>query len=168
MTDTKKAVETTVQDGQSGAATEHGEVDVIAQLAAKDAELAKAREITENYRRAALKAKGKLPADEVVEDTESIDEIVARKVQEQLLASRETQIAREKDDLIISVARENKELKLALKNRGQITSAGASSGSDATENTVKTETYWSKEQLEALKKRGIDPEKAKELAMKKK
>lgn len=163
MDDKTKAVETKVQD----AATEQGEVDFVALLAAKDAELDKARAERENYKRGMLKAKGKID-DVGTDDKESVEDIIDRKVEERFLASKEAKLVQEQQDIIKSAALKVKELTLALKNRGQVAAgSGASSGSDTSEKTVTTETYWSKDQLEALKKRGIDPAKAKTIAMQK-
>lgn len=154
MEDTTKVVETVTET-----ATTQQEVNYEALLAAKDAELAKVAEEKENYRKGMLKAKGKLPEESSDNDTpENLEEIIDRKVQEKFLTTREAQIQAEKDDIQKKSLARIKELELALKNRGQITSTSAG-GSNQDKPEVKTDTYLSNEQLNALKAKGWDDKK---------
>lgn len=128
------------------------EVDYEAVLAEKDAEIAKIRGEKENYRRGMLKAKGKLP-DEDDNSVEELDAKVSRLVEEKLLSRREEQAQAEKDKFITDLARKNKELTLALKNRGQITTtSGIGSNEDKPE--VKDNSFFSKDQITSLKAKG--------------
>lgn len=109
----------------------------------------------ENYKKVALSKKGKSGDD----TEESEDERIARIVQEKLLDTREANLLKKKADIADRVVQENKELKVALKNRAQI---GASAGQGGGQGgDVKTD-FWTPDQLAYFKKRGIDPEKAKE------
>lgn len=156
MQDEPKAVETKVE----AAAPQSTGVDYEATIAAKDAEIAQVREERENYRKGMLKAKGKLPEDVQVdtEDSEDIDAKIDRKVQEKLLATKEAQLQAEKDAAYAAVLKRNKELEVALKNRGQITSP-AGIGSNQEKPEVKTDNYLSTEQLAYFKSKGWDEKK---------
>jgi hypothetical protein len=128
------------------------EVDYEALLTSKDAELEKMRQERENYKKAALKAKGKLP-DDYSDDSEeeTLEDKMRRIAQEQFLATREAEAAAQKDALIKDMARKLNEATLALKNRSQITPAGGSSG-PSNEGVVKDNTF-SADQLAELKKK---------------
>lgn len=131
--------------------------DTAAEMAAKDAEIARLAEERDNYRRAALKAKGKYREEsEDVEDPEDIDALVERKVTEKLYDARLAQAAKEKEDLIQRTMRENTELRNALKNTpGRPTSSGSSQ--DKGGAPASTTGYWTPEQEADLIKRGLDP-----------
>jgi hypothetical protein len=134
------------------------EVDYEAELQKKDAEIAKVREEKENYRKGMLKAKGKLPEEDDNSSEEDLDAKIDRKVQERLLATRESQVQAEKDALVMSLAKKNKELALALKNRGQIsTSSGQGSNQEKPEGRV--DNTLSNDQINALKAKGWDDKK---------
>jgi hypothetical protein len=156
---TVQNVETAVTQPEKETLTQTTEVDYEALLKAKDEELTFVKEKKEQYRKGLLKAKGKLPdEDDNSSNDEDIDAKIDRKVQEKLLATREASIIAEKDALVSSLAKRNKELTLALKNRGQIsTTSGQGSNEDRQE--VKTDKYFSKEQIADLKKRGWSDEK---------
>ncbi len=155
MKEETKAVETKVE-----VAAPQQEVDYEAVLAQKDAELAKVQEEKENYRKGMLKAKGKLP-DEYSSDNdaqEDLDEKIDRKVQERLLSTKEAQLQAEKDAAYKSLIKRNKELEVALKNRGQVTtSTGQGSNQEKTEGKV--DDYLSNDQIAALKAKGWDDKK---------
>ena len=165
MSETTKTVETKVETAVAQPKIEETssqntqEVDYEAELAKVNEKLAKTNEEKENYRKGMLKAKGKLPdEDDNSSNDEDIDAKIDRKVQERLLATREATIIAEKEALVSSLAKKNKELTLALKNRGQIsTTSGQGSNEDRQE--VKTDKYFSKEQIADLKKRGWSDEK---------
>jgi len=134
------------------------EVDYEAELQKKDAEIAKVREEKENYRRGMLKAKGKLPEEDDNSSEEDLDAKIDRKVQERLLVSREAQVIAEKDALVLSLAKKNKELALALKNRGQVMNTSGQ-GSNEDKPEVKVEKTLSQEQLNNLKAKGWSDKK---------
>lgn len=136
------------------------EVDYEALLSQKDAEIAKVREEKDNYRKGLLQAKGKLPEDTEIDtqNPEQLEALIDRKVNERILSTKEAQLQAEKDSALKAVLKRNKELELALKNRGQITSTSAQ-GSNQDKLEVKTDSYFSTEQINDLKKRGWDDKK---------
>jgi hypothetical protein len=110
----------------------------------------------ENYKKVALSKKGKSGGD----DDESEEERISRIVREQVLDTKETELLKKKAEITDRALQENKELKVALKNRTQIgASAGQGGGQSSTD--AKAE-FWTPEQLAYFKKRNINPEKAKE------
>lgn len=154
-----KPVETTVE--VAGTTTE---VDYEAELAKKDAEIAQIAKEKENYRKGMLKAKGKLPPEEQsdADSSESVEAIIDRKVQEKFLSTKEAQALTERDDLIKKTLKRNKELEIALKNRGQITSPSAQ-GSNQEKPEGKTDNYFSNDQIQALRAKGYDDKKIEQL-----
>ena len=164
MENENKPVETKVAD--AGTATETvvtpttTEVDSETLLAQKDAEIAKITEERENYRKGMLKAKGKLPEESELDDSapEGMEALIDRKVQEKFLSTKEAQLQAEKDALIKATMKRNKELELALKNRGQITStSGQGSNQDRPEGKV--DNILSNDQINSLKAKGWDDKK---------
>jgi hypothetical protein len=155
MNEDKNAVETQVEP-----AVIPQEVDYEAVLKAKDEELAKVKEEKENYKKGLLKAKGKLPEDYQTDtdEPEDAESLTRRIVQETLLSTKEAQLQVEKDQALAAVLKRNKELELALKNRGQITSTSAE-GSNQDKPEVNTDKYFSNEQIKALKAKGYDDKK---------
>ena len=139
------------------------EVDYEAKLAEANAKIAKISEEKENYRKGMLKAKGKLPDedDNSSNGEEDIDSKVKRLVQEQLLQTQEAQAQAEKDMLIADMAKKNKELTLALKNRGQISTA-TGQGSNEDKPEVKVEKTLSTDQIASLKAKGWSDKKIEE------
>lgn len=129
-------------------------------IAAKDEEIVKLKEDRDNYKNVALKRLGKLPGD--AEFLEGTDEKTGLTVEEQVkktLLEREIAKAEEsKDNEAKRLARENAELKLALKNR-----PGGSIGSDGGDSTTVKDNVFSPAQLEVLrataKRINADPEK---------
>ncbi len=89
------------------------EVDVADVIAAKDAELAKVRGERDNYKKGMLKAKGKLPEEDLDEELSSEDKM-RQIVREEMLDTKEAQLSEEKDAIIKKALKENKEMKLAL------------------------------------------------------
>jgi len=122
----------------------------------ENARLAKDRD---NYREGLLAAKGKLGAG-VIPDGLDLDQLIDKKVQDTLLRTKEFQNEQARKDLISKMIQENKELKLALANRGGISKVapgGSSARPDA--NPVPD---WTPEQIKYFKDRGLDPNKVKE------
>lgn len=156
-------VETAVSQSEVVTTPNVTEVDYEAELAKKDAEIAKVRDERENYKKGLLKAKGKLPDedDNSLNDEEDIDSKVKRLVQEQLLETREAQTLAEKDVLVLNLAKKNKELTLALKNRAQV-SSNSGQGSNQEKVESKSDNILSNDQLSSLKARGWDDKKIEE------
>jgi predicted metal-dependent phosphotriesterase family hydrolase len=136
------------------------QVDYEALLAQKDDELSKVNEKMENYRKGMLLAKGKIPGERQTDSdgTESQEEMTRRIVQETLLTSEQSRIQAEKDQVLKSALKRNKELETALKNRGQISSASGD-GSNQDRPEGKKDNYFSNDQISALKAKGFDDAK---------
>lgn len=132
------------------------EVDYEALLAKKDAELEIVRAKKDQYKKGILRAKGKLPEED--NTPEELDALIDRKVQEKLLSTQEAQIQAEQSLIIKNLAKRNKELEVALKNRSQITQASAP-GSNNDKPEVTTDSYFSNEQIQALKAKGWSDKK---------
>lgn len=137
------------------------EVDFEAVIKAKDDEIAKVQTERDNYRKGLLKAKGKLPEEEDADmpPAQKNEELIRRMVSEQMLATREAQLKSEKDATLASALKRMKELEIALKNRGQVSTVSAS-GSNQENGTV-TKSYFSAEQAAELKKKGFTDEMVK-------
>ena len=87
---------------------------------------------------------------------DKIGELVDIKVKEALMSSQIAQAVAEKDNLIGKMTRELSEAKIALKNRPPASNTGSGANQDKPE--VKTD-FFTKDQLEELKNKGIDPNK---------
>lgn len=151
-------VETAVAQPQKE--TEVSEVDYEALLADKDAKIAKVQEEKENYRKGMLKAKGKLPEEDET-PPENWREEARRIAREEYLSTQEAQLQAERDDTLKAVIKQNKELIVTLKNRGQISSNSAA-GSNEDKPEVKADSYFSNEQLRSLKAKGWSDKKIEE------
>jgi uncharacterized Zn finger protein len=112
----------------------------------------------ENYKKVALAKKNKISDGD---DGETEDERIARIVAEQLQTSTEAKLLKEKEDIAQRALKENKELKVALQARSQIGTSSAQGGGQGTTMETKVD-FWTSDQLAYFKKKGIDPEKAKE------
>ena len=156
-TATETKVETIATQPEKETLAQTTDVDYEAELQKVNARLAKTQEEKENYRKAYLK---KANQQDEGNDTpqEDLDSKVSRLVKEQLLATQEAQVQAEKETLISSLAKKNKELTLALKNRSQVTNTSGQ-GSNEDKPEVKTDSYFSTEQLRALRAKGYDDKK---------
>lgn len=153
MTDEEKqAAETAAQAQAAAEAQAKADAEAAAKtaedaVASKDQEIAKLREERDNYKNVALKRLGKLPGD--AEFIGGADEKTGLTVEEQVKATLlEREIARaeaEKDAEAKRLARENAELKLALKNR-----PGGAIGGDNGSSTEVKDNVFSAAQIEAL------------------
>ena len=146
MSTEEKAVETKVE-----VAAPQQEVDYEAELAEVNAKLKKSEEDKENYRKGMLKAKGKLPEEDNLE--EDLDERIARKVRETILTTQDAELLAKKDKLSADMAKKLKEMSVALKNRAQVTDTSAT-GSNKDKPEVKVDSFFSKEQLADFKSKG--------------
>lgn len=157
-------VETAIAQPEAAVTPTAAQVDYEAELKKKDEELAQIRTEKENYRKGMLKAKGKLPEEEELDSStpEGLDALIDRKVQEKMLSTKEAQLNAERDFALQGIIKRNRELEVALKNRGQITSAsGLGANQDKPEG--KSDSYFSNDQIADLKKRGFDDKKIEEL-----
>jgi len=144
------------------------EADALA-IALKDEKIKKLEEERDNYKAVALKRLGKLDgdADFLGGNTEGKELSVAEQVRLALL-DREIEIERKaKDDEMKRVLRENSELKLALKNKPEISidsGNGSGSGIEVKDNVFSTQQI---AEIEKRAKRlGLDPVKYLETAKK--
>ena len=167
MENNKQTVETKVEPAVvipkvETPSTNISEVDYEKVIADKDALLKKVAEEKENYRRGMLKAKGKLP-EESNDDTppKNWREEARQIAREEYLTTQESQLQAEKDDALKALFKQNQELKLAIKNRGQVGSPSAS-GSNEDKTEIKTNNYFSADQINALKAKGWDDKKIEE------
>jgi hypothetical protein len=153
-------VETAATQPETVATPNATQVDYEAVLKQKDDELAQVRTERENYRKGMLKAKGKLPEEDYSDNnqTETQEEMVRRIAREELLTTKETQLQAEKEQLYNVLIKRNKELEVALKNRGQILQTSGQ-GSNSEKPEAKVDDYLSNDQIRDLKKRGWDDKK---------
>lgn len=139
-------------------------VETVDPIAEKDAEIAKLREIAENYKTVALARKGKLPADSELLG-EDFDELVKAKVQEALVDTEINRQVNERNAETARILKENAELKLLIKNQ-----PGTGLGSSSGQGSEVKDNVFSTQQLEALKQTAIrlktDPDKYIEQAKK--
>jgi hypothetical protein len=136
-------------------APEASQDDAASLLAAKDAEISRLSDERENYRRAALKAKGKYHEEDTPDD---LDELIEKKVQEKLYDVQIVKAQQEKEAILQKTLRENAELRNAIKNRPPAPSAAGANQGRATVGDTAT-GYWSPDQEADLKKKGLDPQK---------
>lgn len=134
------------------------EKDFTIQLAEKDANIAKLTKEKDDFKKGMdlwrARAKENREAGTPMSDIE-IEELAERKAREAVLNSELGVAVKEKDDLITTMGHTISELKNALKNKpGPSIAAGGSAGDEE----VKSE-FFTKEQLDDLKSRGIDPNK---------
>ncbi len=143
------------------AAPTQQEVDFAKELEETRAALAKKTEESNNYKKGMLKAKGKLPADDGDDEGETMEEKIRRIAREEATNSEIAQLQAKEKSTADAAVKRIKELELALKNRGQIsTASGAGSNQDKPE--VKTDDYLSEDQITALKAKGWDDKKIEE------
>jgi hypothetical protein len=130
-----------VEPEKDGVSLEDYEAVVVA--------LTKAERDRDNYRKGLLKAKGKLPD----EDTEGEEDKMRLIVAEELAKTQIFQLQAKQEEIVKNTLKENKELKVALKNRTQI--ANNAGGSSQAEPDVKVESL-PKDVLEYAKKHNLD------------
>lgn len=112
------------------------EAKILDPLAEKDALISKLTEERDNYKLVALKRKGKLAEDDEFFKKEGIDDFIEDRVKT-ILADREVnRIQAEKEAEIKKMARENSELRLALKNRPGTSIGGESGGAVEVKDNV--------------------------------
>lgn len=121
-------------------------------------ENAKIAQERDNYKKGLLQAKGKLPAELDVENTD-LDSLIEKKVQDTLLRTKEFQNEQAKQELIKNIVKENRELKNALLAKEGVSRVSAGGGTGPVETKP---SDWTPEQLVYFKKRGLDPDKVKD------
>lgn len=136
---------------EANAPTIPPEDDLSLKLASLEAEKVKLTEEKDNYRRAYLKVEREHKSED--NENETADERMRRIAQEELANSRIAEITREVNDINIRALKENKELKLALLNKGGTPPAAMGTHS---ETTAVADTLITQEQIADFKKRGWD------------
>ncbi len=136
----------------------------LAEHEALIAELAKAKEERENYRRGMLAAKGK-PVKDPVDEESDLDTLVQQKVVQALEAEKEALVNKKYEAVVETLMLKNKEYALALQNKANMPNASAGTGQV---DKAVSDNFFSAEQLADLKKRGLDPEKVKANLLRKK
>ena len=137
-------------------------LDTATQLAA---ELKKAQEERDNYKQGMLSAKNKLKdlknQGYVTDDSDEEDEKEAKLVLKVVEAIKPfiPQAVKTEDDLITRLNKQVSELKVAVKNRSQVTSASYGNNTEEVDNTPAS---WTPQQLAYFKENGLDPNKVKE------
>lgn len=140
--------------------------DLESRLKSINEELDKVKRDRDNYRTAALYAKGKREADDLdLTDPVQLESYINKTVEDRLLASKEAQAEQKRASAIDELIRKNKEMALALQNKSSI-SMGAGGGSGTQEKMPATspDTYWSEEQVRELKSRGMNDAQIKRAA----
>ena len=129
------------------------QTELEAQLAEKDARIAKLTSEKENYKKGMLKAKGKVKDEDYSEPVdEDLDAKIARKVQETLLDTQLQNALKEKDDLIKKALERNKELETTIANRSQISGAPVGAGSE--QKLTPKDAVLSEEKIKYFKSQG--------------
>jgi len=152
--DENAAAHQEVETTDSNASENQGEDNLLLKYEELEKEKARIETERDNYRRGLLKAKGKISSEEDEGGSNEVDleTIVERKIEEKLLANKEYQIQKEKEEILKKALVENKELKLALKTKSKISSSPASSGGN--QDHAKSEAnFFSEAQLASLKER---------------
>lgn len=144
--------DTIVADEQS---VENAHEDYAARIAELESENARLENDRNNYRKAALVAKGRIEPDE--DESPDLDTLIQQKVEAAMFDTKKAVIEQEKESLLQKALRENEELRKAASNRGQV-SIASGAGSNMDKPEVR-ENYWSPEQEAALKAKGLDPQK---------
>lgn len=147
----------------SARAPEHDPESTILALQER---LKKVESERDNYRKATLALKGKGDTEDYdTSDPDQVRALARKEAQELFLEMQQTQVQKEYEAEVARMARENKELKLALSAKSSSTSIAGGAGAGAgfsSSSEVKT-SYFSPEQVEAMKTRwrnqGIDESK---------
>lgn len=154
MNEDNKGVET-----KTVVAPTQSEVDLAKELEETRAALAKKTADADNYKKGMLIAKGKLPVEsQDGEADETMDDKIRRIAREEAANSEIAQLQLKEKETTDKILKRNRELELALKNRGQISDT-SSQGSNQDKPEGKTDNYLSNDQLAALKAKGWDDKK---------
>jgi hypothetical protein len=164
MKEETKGVEAKIENApiqsETVATQEATQVDYEALLADKEAKLARIEQERDNYKKGLLRAKGKLPEDYQTDsdETETQEQMFRRIAREERLSAEEAQLLADKDNAYKAVLKRNKELEVALKNRGQISSSSAQ-GSNQDKPEGKADNYLSNDQVAYFKAKGWNDKK---------
>lgn len=166
MEDEKKSVEESTGTADAGGVEQEDshapESDPEAEVIALQAKLAKAESDRDNYRSGLLAMKGKKDVDDLdLSDPTQLQAYIEKTVQEKLAHTDTEQARKAFEATAIANAKKVKELQRALnsKNASTSISGGSSSGAGNNSKSEVSTSYWSPEQVEALRKRGWDDKK---------
>jgi hypothetical protein len=138
-----------------GQSASSGQKDPEQLLQEANARIAKLAEERDNYKRGMLMAKGKLDKDDDDNQQPDIREIAREEARAMLAETDFGKAVQERDELITRIAKENKELKLAIGNRpGTGTSQGGNQESEKPKDNTLSEA-----QERDLRARGWDDKK---------
>lgn len=132
--------------------TSENPTDTEVVLAAQTAEIERLEKERDGIKTARLKERGDLTEENFVneENRETVKAVVDKAVKEALLSSQIVQARQKQEEYIAQLAKENKELKVALKSKAQPTNASQGSSSEAEESKV---DFFTKEQEEEIFKK---------------
>ena len=139
------------------ATSQADESELSLKLKALEAENTKLSIEKENYRKGMLLAKGKIeePEDNV---PDVLEELVERKINERFFNQKETELARQKEEILQKALAENNELRRAINNP---TPAGNGAGSNQDKLDVDNNYGFTPEFLAMIKSKGLDPAQVK-------
>lgn len=166
MADNAEAIK---ENAQKVAAGEGKETPVVAEsenelkLKSLQEQIAKISKERDNYRTGLLKAKGKIDGEETTPEEE--EERIRKIVREENLNSELNRLNQEQALVIEKISKDNKELRVALQNR--INVSGTPSGGSQDKPEAKDSSYFSEEQKETLRQRflksGVKPDKVEQM-----
>ncbi len=139
-----------------------GEADLLDEFQKVLTENEKLRVSEANWKKVGLAKKRGEPVPEEFQNLteEEIDKRAEEKA-ERLVAEKQLQESEQKQrDIALKALKENRELKIALRNRSGI--ATTPTGTGAPDLAKSKDTFWTAEQLAYFKKKGLDPNKVKE------
>jgi phage repressor protein C with HTH and peptisase S24 domain len=160
MTEEEKKLADAKEAEAKGEGKQEDPAVIVDPIAEKDKEIAKLKGERDNYKAVALKRLGKLPNDaEFLGGEEDEKELsVSEQIKLALLEKEVESKEKEREDEIKHILKENSELRLALKNRPDISIGGDGGSSKEVKDNV-----FSTEQIAELKKRAerlkVDPDK---------
>lgn len=129
-------------------------------IAEQNAKILKLEEVNSNLTKGINKwkkvSKGETLDEPEPLDNEKLESLIDQKVAQKLAESQLSEAIANRDNLISKMTRELQEAKIALKNRP--TDSPTGTGTNTEKPEVKID-FFTKEQLEELKQRGVDPQK---------
>lgn len=136
------------------------EADLLNEFQAVLEENDKLRRDRDNYRKIGLaKKKGEVPPEPTM-DEEEVERRAEERAKELMQTRQSEENEKKQREIALKALKENRELKIALKNRSGIVTT-PTSGSHADPAAPK-DTFWTADQLAYFKKRGLNPDKVKE------
>lgn len=155
--DKENPVETTPEDAGTPIVPE--EADLLNEFQSVLEKLDKAERDRDNYKKGLLARKRGEPIPEQLEEDE-VERRAEEKAKELFKEAQLTEALKKKDEIALKALKENRELKIALKNRSGIVTTP--SGGSQPDPAPSKDTFWTADQLAYFKKRGLNPDKVKE------